>query len=87
MSLGLIVFTEEAYSEGWQEEEAGPEVHAGLHPPCRGWHHGRCQLCTYTGRSFVQCKQLLYQSPIHAGTLEKGLPGVVQFLGCRREIR
>lgn len=56
--LGLIVFAEEAYTEGWQEEEAGPEVHPGLHPPCRGWHHGRCQLCTYTGRSVMQCKYI-----------------------------
>lgn len=46
----LLVFAEEACSEGWQEEEAGPEVHAGLHSPCGGWHHGRCQLCTCTGR-------------------------------------
>ena len=30
---------------GWQEEEADSEVHFGLHPPCRGWHHGRSQLC------------------------------------------
>lgn len=43
------MFAEEACSEGWQEEEAGPEVHAGLHSPCRGWHHGRCQLCTCAG--------------------------------------
>lgn len=65
-SFDVFVFAEEAYREGWQEEEAGPEVHAGLYPPCRGWHHGRCQLCTYTQGSAIQRKQLLCYSVIHA---------------------
>ncbi len=30
---------------GWEEEEADPEVHPGLHSPCGRWHHGCCQLC------------------------------------------
>lgn len=29
---------------GWEEKEADPEIHSGLHSSCGGWHHGCCQL-------------------------------------------
>ncbi|XP_061422191.1 large ribosomal subunit protein eL22 isoform X1 [Lethenteron reissneri] len=33
-----------AENQGWQEEEAGAEIYAGLHTPRGGWHHGLGQL-------------------------------------------
>lgn len=60
---------------GWEEEEADPEVHSGLHSPCRGWHHGCCQLCEWTS-SDILCAASVRNDPRVSNTADQ-IPNIM----------